>query len=271
MKRNPPNDMTSVGGQTDTGFLAAESRISFEALSAQQRRWQISYTMHDGLDVDKREIRKCKFPPISPPRKSGLRPHIWRLTKTLSESLRAYLSLSVLKITKPGTNLVASVNQRSPHCSEEWWPGGFMGDFIHFISNVHIFLIFWFNGQSNGFFWKLNQMPEKSEEVDQEIHFHSILRLWAGLVWVVEEPFVDRRSRCCFNADRRCCFNHTIPYQDQDAALMAGFCWHKSNAGRRRADQILIKLGIENVSILRQGKSKIHFEGEKFKLEIKLN
>ena len=53
--RNPPNDMTSVGGQTDTGFLAAESRISFEALSAQQRRWQISYTMHDGLDVDKRE------------------------------------------------------------------------------------------------------------------------------------------------------------------------------------------------------------------------
>ena len=208
MKRNPPNDMTSVGGQTDTGFLAAESRISFEALSAQQRRWPpMANILHNARWTGRwqeREIRKCKFPPISPPPKSGLCPHIWRLTKTLSESLRAYLSLSVLKITKPGTNLVASVNQRSPHCSEEWWPGGFMGDFIHFISNVHIFLIFWFNGQSNGFFWKLNQMPEKSEDVDQEIHFHSILRLWDGLVWVVEEPFVDRRSRCCFS---RCCFN----------------------------------------------------------------
>ena len=32
----------------------------------------------------------------------------------------------------------------------------------------------------------------------------------------------------------------------------------------------MIKLGIENVSILRQAKGEIHFEGEKFKLEIKL-
>ena len=90
------------------GFLLRHSRLN----NGGGHQWQISYTMHDGLDVDKREIRKCKFPPISPPQKSGL--HIWRLTKTLSESLRAYLSLSVLKITKPGTNLVASVNQRSP-------------------------------------------------------------------------------------------------------------------------------------------------------------
>ena len=92
------------------GFLLRHSRLN----NGGGRHWQISNTMHDGLDVDKREIRKCKFPPISPPPKSGLCPHIWRLTKTLSESLRAYLSLSVLKITKPGTNLVASVNQRSP-------------------------------------------------------------------------------------------------------------------------------------------------------------
>ena len=206
--RNPPkmtwprlvDRPTQDFSPQNLGFLLRHSRLN----NGGGHRWQISYTMHDGLDVDKREIRKCKFPPISPPQKSGLPPHIWRLTKNLSESLRAYLSLSVLKITKPGTNLVASVNQRSPHCSEEWWPGGFMGDFIHFISNVHIFLIFWFNGQSNGFFWKLNQMPEKSKDVDQEIHFHSILRLWDGLVWVVEQPFVDRRSRCCFS---RCCFN----------------------------------------------------------------
>ena len=182
------------------GFLLRHSRLN----NGGGHQRQISYTMHDGLDVDKRErLENVNFRQFLRHGNLGSL-HIFEgWQKICQESLRAYLSLSVLKITKPGTNLVASVNQRSPHCSEEWWPGGFMGDFIHFISDVHIFLI-WFNGQSNGFFWKLNQMPEKSEEVDQEIHFHSILRLWDGLVWVVEEPFVDRRSRCCFS---RCCFN----------------------------------------------------------------
>ena len=50
--------------------------------------------------------------------------HIFEGWQNPSDSDGAYLSLSVLKITMSGNNQFASVNQRSPHCLKEWWPGG---------------------------------------------------------------------------------------------------------------------------------------------------
>ena len=125
MMRNPPHDMTSVGPQCrhrislqptqdfspqNLGFLFSHSR------------WpplpQISYTMPDGLPPTSERLENVNFRQfLLRARKSGLRPHIWRLTKSV-RAWRAYLSLSVLKITMSWNNRLASVNQRSLHCLE---------------------------------------------------------------------------------------------------------------------------------------------------------
>ena len=127
--RNPPHDMTSVGPQCrhrislqptqdfspqNLGFLFSHSR------------WpplpQISYTMPDGLPPTSERLENVNFRQFLLGNLGFI--HIFEGWQNPSESDGAYLSLSVLKITKSGNNLFTSVNLSSPHCLEEWWPGG---------------------------------------------------------------------------------------------------------------------------------------------------
>ena len=64
--RNPPHDMTSLGAGADTGFLATESRISFQPLEVATTAANILHNAR-WTAADIREIRKCKFSAISPP------------------------------------------------------------------------------------------------------------------------------------------------------------------------------------------------------------
>ena len=120
-----------VDHNADTGFLCNRHRISRHRISDFfSATLSLANILHNArwTAADNWEIRKCKFSAISPPQLRNLGfVHIFEGWQNPSESDGAYLSLSVLKITKSGNNLFTSVNQRSPHCLEEWWPGGISG------------------------------------------------------------------------------------------------------------------------------------------------
>ena len=110
----------------DTGFLCNRHRISRHRISdffSATLYWQISYTMPDGLPPTTERLENVNFQQFLLLGNLGFI-HIFEGWQNPSESDGAYLSLSVLKITKSGNNLFTSVNLRSPHCLEQWWPGG---------------------------------------------------------------------------------------------------------------------------------------------------